>query len=180
MILNKKLQDLQRLVMEHTLRVANQPEQLCEATHKQVIELSVPKSLCFAASNSLAAERSFWISQYRTHLATSLWEPLKFWQSIGHCSGLLTYQLWNGPSTTWGALHRQQSERHSGVSKYFNYNIVEIQYKSETNLSKSHTGWLGYLNHTGTVCTSTQMVTLPSKWQVCASWDVLSLLFPPP
>ena len=42
-------------------------------------------------------------------------------------------------------------------------NIIEIQYKSETNLSESHTGWLSYLNHTGTVCTGMQMVTLPSK-----------------
>ena len=44
-----------------------------------------------------------------------------------------------------------------------NYNIIEIQYKSETNLSESHTGWLGYLNHTRTVCTSMQMVTSPSN-----------------
>ena len=45
----------------------------------------------------------------------------------------------------------------------YNYKIIEIQYKSETNLSESHMGWLGYLNHTRTVCTSMQMVTLPSK-----------------
>ena len=46
---------------------------------------------------------------------------------------------------------------------YLTYNIIEIQYKSETNLSESHTGWLGYLNHTRTVCNSMQLVTLPSK-----------------
>ena len=69
-ILNKKLQDSQRLVTEHTLRVVSQPEQFCEATHKQVIECA--KVTLFHCYKFMVAERSFWISQYGTHLATSL------------------------------------------------------------------------------------------------------------
>ena len=40
---------------------------------------------------------------------------------------------------------------HFFPTKMTDYNIIEIHYKSETNLSESRMGWLGYLNHTRTV-----------------------------
>ena len=77
------------------------------------------------------------------------------------CRAIAAIHLLYCPSHDDTALCTMYAEQCKEMKRV--YNIIVIQYKSETNLSESHTGWLGYLNHTRTVCTSMQMVTSPSK-----------------